>query len=46
MTSLSTPPFRICLAGGWLDQPWMSKIAPGPVVVLNSYPTVDFNLRR
>ena len=41
----SQPPFRICLSGGWLDQPWVSSIAPGSVIVINIQPTVDFNLR-
>jgi hypothetical protein len=38
-------PTRICLAGGWLDQPWISKIYPGPVVVAAILPTVDFEDR-
>jgi len=38
-------PYRICLAGGWLDQPWISEIYPGPVVTVQIMPTVDFNDR-
>ncbi len=38
-------PYRICLAGGWLDQPWVSEIHPGPVVVAQIWPTMDFNNR-
>ena len=38
-------PYRICLAGGWLDQPWVSEIYPGPVVTVNIHPTREFNLR-
>ncbi len=38
-------PYRICLAGGWMDQPFVSKFHPGPVVVVNIHPTRDFNLR-
>lgn len=38
-------PFRICLAGGWMDQPWVSCHHPGSVVVVNIHPTRDFNLR-
>lgn len=38
-------PYRLCLAGGWMDQPWVSKIVPGSVVVAQIYPTMDFNLR-
>lgn len=38
-------PYRLCLAGGWIDQPWVSKIYPGSVVVAQIIPTMDFNLR-
>jgi cytidyltransferase-like protein len=38
-------PYRICLAGGWIDQPWVSKYHPGSVVVVNIHPTREFNLR-
>lgn len=38
-------PFRLCLAGGWIDQPWVSKIHPGSVVVAQIWPTMDFNDR-
>jgi cytidyltransferase-like protein len=38
-------PYRICLAGGWVDQPWASTICPGSVVVARIVPTVDFNDR-
>ena len=38
-------PFRICITGGWLDQPWVSKIYPGNVVVAQILPTVEFNDR-
>jgi cytidyltransferase-like protein len=38
-------PYRLCLAGGWLDQPWVSKIYPGSVVVVQIWPTTDFNGR-
>lgn len=38
-------PYRICLAGGWMDQPWVSRLAPGSVVVVNIHPTREFNLR-
>ncbi len=39
------PPYRLCLAGGWMDQPFVSKHAPGSVVVVNIHPTREFNLR-
>ena len=38
-------PYRICIAGGWIDQPWVSKIHPGSVVVAQIWPTMDFNDR-
>lgn len=38
-------PYRLCLAGGWLDQPWVSEIYPGPVVVAQIWPTIDFDNR-
>jgi cytidyltransferase-like protein len=38
-------PFRLCLAGGWIDQPWVSRIHPGSVVVAQIFPTMDFNDR-
>jgi cytidyltransferase-like protein len=33
-------PYRLCLAGGWIDQPWVSKIYPGSVVVAQIWPTM------
>jgi cytidyltransferase-like protein len=38
-------PYRLCLAGGWIDQPWVSEIYPGSVVVAQIWPTMDFNNR-
>jgi cytidyltransferase-like protein len=38
-------PFRLCLAGGWIDQPWVSGIHQGSVVVAQIWPTMDFNDR-
>jgi cytidyltransferase-like protein len=38
-------PYRVCLAGGWMDQPWVSEILPGSVVVAQIWPTIDFNDR-
>jgi cytidyltransferase-like protein len=38
-------PYRLCLAGGWIDQPWVSKICPGSVVVAQIWPTLNFNNR-
>jgi cytidyltransferase-like protein len=41
----STIPFRLDLAGGWLDQPFVSKYHPGPVITISIEPTHDFNNR-
>ena len=38
-------PYRLCLAGGWIDQPWVSEIYPGSVVVAQIWPTMEFNNR-
>ena len=38
-------PYRLCLAGGWIDQPWVSKMHPGSVVVAQIRPTMEFNDR-
>lgn len=38
-------PYRICLAGGWLDQPFVSCHHPGRVITVNIEPTRTFNLR-
>lgn len=38
-------PYRLCLAGGWIDQPWVSRMHPGSVVVAQIWPTLDFNDR-
>lgn len=35
-------PYRLCLAGGWMDQPWVSRHAPGSVVVVALEPTVPW----
>ncbi len=40
-----TIPFRIDLAGGWLDQPWVSCHYPGPVLTVSIEPNYDFNFR-
>jgi len=38
-------PWRICLVGGWLDQPWVSKLHPGCVVTVNVKPRKEFKER-
>ena len=38
-------PFRLDLAGGWLDQPFVSQYYPGAVLTINLEPDVQFNSR-
>jgi cytidyltransferase-like protein len=38
-------PYRIDLAGGWLDQPFVSKFCAGPVLTISIEPTLEFNER-
>ncbi len=38
-------PFRIDLAGGWLDQPYVSQHHPGSVITISIEPTIQFNDR-
>jgi cytidyltransferase-like protein len=38
-------PYRIDLAGGWLDQPYVSKFHPGPVITISINPDYNFNDR-
>jgi cytidyltransferase-like protein len=38
-------PYRIDLAGGWLDQPFVSKLVAGPVITISIEPTIEFNER-
>jgi len=38
-------PYRLDLAGGWLDQPFVSKYAAGPVLTICVEPTIEFNER-
>lgn len=40
-----TLPYRIDLAGGWLDQPFVSKYYPGSVLTVSIEPTIEFNER-
>jgi cytidyltransferase-like protein len=41
----STIPFRIDLAGGWLDQPYVNKFYRGSVLTVSIEPTIEFNDR-
>jgi cytidyltransferase-like protein len=45
LKGLSRMPYRIDLAGGWLDQPFVSRVHPGGVITLSLEPTIDFNER-
>lgn len=45
LRTVTTMPFRIDLAGGWLDQPFVSKFHPGPVITVSIEPTIEFNDR-
>lgn len=38
-------PYRIDLAGGWLDQPNVSGLHPGPVLTISIEPDYEFNDR-
>lgn len=38
-------PYRLCLAGGWMDQPWVSEIHGGSCVVAQIWPEMEFNDR-
>ncbi len=45
LRALNRMPFRIDLAGGWLDQPWVSEHYPGAVITISLEPTLEFNER-
>ena len=38
-------PYRIDLAGGWLDQPYVNKLYPGTVITVSIEPDYEFNDR-
>ena len=38
-------PYRLDLAGGWLDQPFVSKFGSGPVLTISLEPVIEFNER-
>jgi cytidyltransferase-like protein len=40
-----TMPYRIDLAGGWLDQPYVGKYSAGSVITISIEPTLEFNER-
>jgi cytidyltransferase-like protein len=45
LRNINMMPYRIDVAGGWLDQPWVSELYPGPVITVSIEPTLDFNER-
>jgi cytidyltransferase-like protein len=45
LRTVATMPYRVDLAGGWLDQPWVSTLYPGAVITVSLEPTIDFNER-
>ena len=45
LRTITKMPFRIDLAGGWLDQPFVSRHYPGSVITISIEPTLQFNDR-
>lgn len=45
LRAINRIPFRIDLAGGWLDQPFVSKHHPGSVVTISIEASLEFNER-
>jgi hypothetical protein len=45
LRSMQQLPYRIDIAGGWLDQPWVSEHYPGSVISISIEPTIEFNER-
>lgn len=45
MLNECTMPYRIDLAGGWLDQPYVGKYSKGSVLTISIEPTIEFNER-
>ncbi len=45
LRGISQIPYRIDLAGGWLDQPYVSKFYPGSVLTISIEPSIEFNER-
>ena len=35
-------PYRLCLAGGWMDQPFINTYEPGSLVTIQIEPRDDF----
>lgn len=45
LRTINQMPFRIDLAGSWLDQPFVSRHYPGAVITISIEPTLQFNDR-
>ncbi len=45
LRDVNTIPYRIDLAGGWLDQPYVSEHHPGAVITISIEPDYEFNDR-
>jgi cytidyltransferase-like protein len=45
LRGVSQMPYRIDVAGGWLDQAFVSELYPGPVLTISLMPTIEFNER-
>ncbi len=45
LREVSRIPYRIDLAGGWSDQPFVSRHFPGSVITVSIEPTIEFNDR-
>jgi cytidyltransferase-like protein len=45
LKAINTMPYRIDICGGWLDQPFCSRLYPGPVITVSIEPTLEFNER-
>jgi cytidyltransferase-like protein len=45
LRTIDQMPYRLDLAGGWLDQPFVSELYPGSVLTISLEPTITFNER-
>lgn len=45
LRAIKPMPYRIDLAGTWIDQPYVSKYYPGAAVTASIEPTIEFNER-
>jgi cytidyltransferase-like protein len=45
LRAIKPMPYRIDLAGTWIDQPYVSKYQPGSAITASLEPTIEFNER-